>query len=62
MVDTSPEEVTYDQIGELARWLFQLSDPGDWSAIDECERTHWRKTAQRKLQEERRYKKSAEKA
>lgn len=44
-------EVTFSQVDELARWLFQLRDGGDWPSIDECERTHWRKEAARRLQD-----------
>jgi hypothetical protein len=63
MVDSAPEEVTYDQISELARWLFSLQNPGAvFAAEDEVTRLFWRKEAQRKLQEQRRYKKSAENA
>jgi hypothetical protein len=56
-------EVTFDQISELARWLFSLQNPGAvFAAEDEMTRLFWRKQAQRKLQEQRRYKKSAENA
>jgi hypothetical protein len=52
MVDTSPEEVTYDQISELARWLFSLQNPGAvFAAEDEMTRLFWRKEAQRRMQE-----------
>ena len=52
MGDTSTEEVTFDQVDELARWLFNLRDPsGIWAAEDEATRLHWRKEAQRRLQQ-----------
>jgi hypothetical protein len=60
MVDTSSEEVTYDQITELARWLFSLQNPGAvFAAEDEVTRLFWRKEAVRRLQQER-YKTLAE--
>ena len=50
MVDTSPEEVTFDQISELARWLFRLSNPGAvFAAEDEVTRLFWRRQAQQRL-------------
>lgn len=60
MGDTNSEEVTFDQISELARWLFQLSNPGAvFAAEDEATRLFWRKEAVRLLQQER-YKTLAE--
>jgi hypothetical protein len=54
---------TFDQISELARWLFSLQNPrAVFAAEDEVTRLFWRKMAQRRLQEQRRYKKSAENA
>ena len=54
MVDTDSEEVTFDQISELARWLFCLSNPGAvFAAEDEVTRLFWRKEAVRRLQQER---------
>jgi hypothetical protein len=51
MVDTAPEEVTFDQISELARWLFSLQNPGAvFAAEDEVTRLFWRKEAVRRLQ------------
>ncbi|WP_210237901.1 hypothetical protein, partial [Mesorhizobium sp. M2D.F.Ca.ET.223.01.1.1] len=55
--DTSSEEVAsaamtaaFDQIDELARWLFQKADSTNvWSAVDEQTRLYWRKEAVRRL-------------
>lgn len=67
MGDTSSEEVTFDQISELAREMYFAANPTLsalrepalsrwWKAEDEVTRLFWRKEAQRKLQEQRRYK------
>ena len=54
------EEVTFDQVSELARWLFMKADStGIWHALDEGNRLYWRKEAVRRLQQER-YKEMAE--
>jgi hypothetical protein len=53
--------VTFDQISELARWLHSLQNPGAvFAAEDEVTRLWWRKMAQRRMQEQRRYKQIAE--
>lgn len=58
MVDTASEEVTFDQIDELARDLYHRVDPtGLWPAADYPIQEHFRREAQRQLQQ--RYTKSA---
>jgi hypothetical protein len=48
------EEVTFDQVDELARWLCMLNDPGGiWAAQDESVRLFFRKEAARRLQQAR---------
>lgn len=45
-------EVAFDQVDELARWLFNLSDPGGvWAAQDHPVQENFRREAARKLQE-----------
>jgi hypothetical protein len=42
--------VTYDQINELARWLFSLQNPGAvFAAEDEATRLFWRVKANKLL-------------
>lgn len=61
MGNTSSEEVTFDQISELARALFHKADAtGIWVALDHPTQLYWRKEAVRRLQQER-YKALAEK-
>lgn len=56
------EEVTFDQISELARELFHHADAtGVWSCLDHPTQLFWRKEAVRRLQQER-YKTLAENA
>jgi hypothetical protein len=54
MGDTNSEEVTFDQISELARRLHSLQNPGAvFAAEDEVTRLFWRKEAVRRLQRAR---------
>ncbi|WP_210235108.1 hypothetical protein, partial [Mesorhizobium sp. M1C.F.Ca.ET.196.01.1.1] len=39
----------FEQIDELARWLHRQQSTDVWSALDECERLHWRRQAQQRL-------------